>query len=470
MMEASPGSGPEEGIFQLLVPSSDTASSEAAMIDVAGQRWQVVHHGAVPFPAHAPDYICVSFSWAGGRTPNPFDPERPMSSRVLPALTAAIAALRPPAIWLDAACIPSLEPARSLCLRSMGAIYAAASGVLAVLSPSASVLLDKVRREEAVGAEELLLLEADDWVSRAWTYQEMVNSKIISFAAESDTGDPVSGHKLLNAVGHAIAQYRKAEQVDPYEFHEQHPRVDALETLIDDWLRADFAQRSAYRIMNAMAGRTALYPDDYFYAMIGAISTSPSVDPNDAALSPAEYFMRACEQKGDFSFIYSSAPRASGDAGGWRPRPGPLPPVVPWPSVGERQAGELHSASLHLHNMASVTLGQLDGAAKMFVQDWLKTVRSPLPPDIGDAVRETLYRAGFTGCHECLETICGLFFPQHPLVDAGNCLVFVATDIFFNFGAPGLLLDSAESGATRLRDVGVFVGRVPKTRETVIIE
>jgi heterokaryon incompatibility protein (HET) len=470
MTVASRSSGPEEGVFRLLVPPSDTVSSEAALIDVAGQRWQVVDHGAVPFPARAPEYTCVSYSWAGGRTPNPFDPERPMSSRALPALETAIAALRPPppAIWLDAACMPTQEPARSLCLRSMGAIYAAASGVLAVLSPSASALLDKIRREEAVGSDELRLLEADDWVSRAWTYQEMVNCKIISFVAEGDASDRVSGSRLLNAVGHAIAQRRKAEQVDAYEFRTQHRNLDGLETLIDDWLRADYAERSAYQIMNAMVGRAAVYPD-YFNAMVGAITSAPSADRNDAALSPPEYFMRVCEQKGDFSFIYSSAPRASGDAGGWRPRPGPLPPIVPLPSVGEQQTGELHPASLRLHNMASAALGQLDGAARTFVRDWLKTVRSPLPPDIGDAVRETLYRAGFTGCGECLETMCGLFFPQHRLGDAGNCVVFVATDIFFNFGAPGLLLDPAESGTARLRDVGVFVGPFPNTRETVIV-
>ncbi len=274
---------------------------------------------------------------------------------------------------------------------------------------------------------------------------------------------------LTNAVGHAIMQYRKAGQVDAYEFRKRYPHLDAFETLIDDWLRADYSKRSAYQIMSAMAGRTAVYRDDYFYAMIGAITSDPSADPNGAALSPPEYFMRVCEQKGDFSFIYSSAPRASGDAGGWRPSSGSLLPIVPWPSVGERQRGELHLASLRLHNMTSVALGQLEGAARTFVHDWLKTVRSPLPPNIGDAVRETLYRAGFTGCGEYLETRCGLFFPQHPLVEAGNCVVFVATDIFFNFGAPGLLLDPAESGTARLRDVGVFVGLVPETRETVII-
>ena len=323
--------------------------------------------------------------------------------------------------------------------------------------------LDKVRREEAVGSEELRLLEADDWVSRAWTYQEMVNSKIISFIAEGKSGDPVTGYKLLNAVGHAIMEYCKAEQVDAYEFRKRYPHLDALETLIDDWLRADYSKRSAYQIMSAMVDRTAGDRDDYFYAMIGAITSDPSADPNDVALSSPEYFMRVCEQKGDFSFIYSSAPRASGDAGGWRPRPGSLLPIVPWPSVGERQTGGLHLASLRLHNMTRVALGQLEEAAQTFVHDWLKTVRSPLPPNIRDAVRETLYRAGFTGCGEYLETRCGLFFPQNPMVEAGNCVVFVATDIFFDFGAPGLLLDPAESGTAGLRGVGVFVGLVPET-------
>jgi len=231
---------------------------------------------------------------------------------------------------------------------------------------------------------------------------------------------------------------------------------------------AGYAERSAYRIMSDMAGRTAVNRDDHFYAMIGALTSDPSADPGDAAPSPPEYFMRACERKGDFSFVYSSAPR---DAGGWRPRPGPLPPVVPWPNAGERQTGELRGASLRLHNMANVALGQPDDAARTFVEDWLKkTVRSPLPPALADAARETLRRAGFTGCGEWLGTTRGLFFPQYPPGDAGDCVVSVATDVFFNFGAPALLLDPAGSGAARLRDVGVFVGPAPETKETVTVE
>jgi hypothetical protein len=119
--------------------------------------------------------------------------------------------------------------------------------------------------------------------------------------------------------------------------------------------------------------------------------------------------------------------------------------------------------------MARVTSGQLGEKARIFIADWLEeTVWSPLPSQMGDAVRETLCRAGFTGCGEYVEIVDGPFFPQHSLTDASDSEVFVATDISFNFGAPGLLIDDAELGMAQFRDVGVFVGRVPEARETII--
>ena len=133
------------------------------------------------------------------------------------------------------------------------------------------------------------------------------------------------------------------------------------------------------------------------------------------------------------------------------------------------QTGKSHLALLHLHNMARLAFGQLDENARTFITDWLrKTVRSPLPSQVGDAVRETLRRAGFTGCGEYLETVHGLFFPQNLRANVSDSAVFVATDIFFNFGAPGVLLDGAGSAIVRFRDVGVFVGKVPPERQTVI--
>jgi hypothetical protein len=104
-------------------------------------------------------------------------------------------------------------------------------------------------------------------------------------------------------LGPTLTEYRRAELVDAYEFRRRYPSLDTLETLIDDWLRADYMERSAYQIMTAMAGRTAVCPDDQLYAMIGAITSAPSGDLNDLALDPPDYFMQVCERKGDFSFM-----------------------------------------------------------------------------------------------------------------------------------------------------------------------
>src|SRR5262249_2498035 len=133
------------------------------------------------------------------------------------------------------------------------------------------------------------------------------------------------------------------------------------------------------------------------------------------------------------------------------------------------QGGERRNRTLHLHNMARLEPGPLDGAARTYIEAWLKTVHGPLPPDVRDAVRETLMRAGFGGCGECLEMRSGLFLPRQPLAECSIPEAFAATEVVFRFGAPGLLLDPAGRGGARFRDVGVFVGNHPPGRETVII-
>jgi len=78
-----------------------------------------------------------------------------------------------------------------------------------------------------------------------------------------------------------------------------------------------------------MDRRTSERKEDYFNALIGAITAEPLRDPSATALHPAEYFMRLCEEKGDFSFIYSSAPRSNAPGRSWRPLAGPIPAIQP---------------------------------------------------------------------------------------------------------------------------------------------
>jgi hypothetical protein len=410
-----------------------------------------------------------------------------MSIRALPALKAAFAALaafeaalapfeatpdemRLRAVWLDAACVPPpRDPDYKLCLRNMGAIYAAARAVLAVMSPETSGSLDKVRRGEAIGPEDLEQLEKDEWVRRVWTYQEIANSRMISFIAEGETDAPVEGVRLQNALGEAIERFCKVRQIDAYTFEAKHPYLGAFGTLLEDYMMGQHGQRSAYQIICAMEGRMAEVPATRYYAMIGAITSDPAADPVGEALNPVEAVMRTCEAKGDFSFIYTSDPREPGDASGWRPQPEGLNPILRWSSSGARQGGERRDGALHLHNMARLEPKPLDSAARASIEAWLRTVHGRRPPDLRDAVRETLKRAGFTGCGECLETRSGLFFPLQPMAEGSTAEAFAATEVFFRFGAPGLLLDRAGQDLARFRDVGVFVGDLPPGRETVII-
>jgi hypothetical protein len=91
----------------------------------------------------------------------------------------------------------------------MGAIYTASSRVAAVLSSSCSVVLEQIRERGCVDPGTLLVLDDDDWVTRAWTYQEMVNGKDIQFIAERNSGVAVGAQEFLNSIGEAIEGSRR---------------------------------------------------------------------------------------------------------------------------------------------------------------------------------------------------------------------------------------------------------------------
>src|SRR5439155_12836775 len=212
----------------------------------------------------------------------------------------------------------------------------------------------EVARTEVLDEAGLLMLEKDEWVSRAWTYQEIVNSKSFLFAAEGGSV-AFSGSEFLNRIGFALSEYKKRHSFDSFTHRTLHPRLDSLEDTIADWMTANYEKRTAYQAMSCMDRRTSETKDDYFNALIGAITAEPLRDSSATALHPAEYFMRVCEEKGDFSFIYSSAARSNAPGRSWRPLAGPIPAIQPWHSSGDGQSGHLHPGYLRLDNMCRLT-------------------------------------------------------------------------------------------------------------------
>lgn len=466
---SSPARNPASVIFRLLVPSNSPAPAGQPSIEVGGRRWILTESADVPLGEGALEYTCLSYAWGSAKTAHPFDAAETMSARTLAVIETAIQIRCPAALWVDALCVPFDEPARSTCLSQMGAIYAQASQVVVVLSELCAVLLAQIRESGKVDTASLLTLEGDDWVSRVWTYQELVNNNKIFFVAEGRSDAWAEVEEFLRNVAYAIDEYKKAQGYDTFKFRSLNPRLDSLEDLIADWKMEDYPGRSAYQVMSGMEQRESAQPEDYFYAMVGAISASPADVAVLPSVHPAEYFMRICEAKGDYSFIYTAASRSKAPGKRWRPLAADrFQAIFAWHSYGEGQSGRVYSTHIQLDGMWRVMPGAITSTAKTFVRKWLQgggTDRST--EDMPARILRRLRLAGFSGCGEYLETEHGYMFPHSPLTQRDGVFAAVATGVRMVHGSPGLLLKLNRSDIHECCDVGFFVGQVPKSGESV---
>ncbi len=480
-----------ESIFRLLVPATVHTPPEKPSVELCGRRWVLAEFARI---TDAPPYTCISYSWGSGKVKNVFEDGQWMSYRTISAIETTIKASQAPdhwnfalmcsprneqkeavklekaleashAIWVDALCVPSHEPARSACLRNMGAIYSSAVQVFAVLSESCAKLLQHTHSTGHVNPEDYFILENDDWITRAWTYQEMANSKRTLFVARGDGSVLFLAQDFLNAILTDTTDYADTQGFDRSELAIRFPRMDSLQVMMADHQIAEYEGRSAYQVMSAMQPRFAEREEDRIYAMIGAITVSQSDSVNAAPLHPAEYFMQVCEAKGDYSFIYCIAPRSNEPGKRWRPNAGAIPPILSGVLVGSSgQTGSPKPTHLQLDNMCRL----LPGAVNM---DELKSVKAIdinlTSTDNAKAILARLRQKGFSGCGEYVELANGYFFPQSAFTLSDDIFVAVSPDMNWTNGAAGLLLRSTSSGINDFCDVGVFVGRLPKGGESI---
>ena len=491
-----------ECIFRLLQPANNLTPPDAPSIELCGSRWVLNEYAQLP---HGLAYTCISYVWEQEKTENLFSDGQLMSARTIPVIEATIKASRLPknwtdvqfnsdlqkdavakaealnathAFWIDAICIPTQDAAQTSSLRSMGAIYSSAWQVFVVLSASSAAVLHQIRDTGRLDSGALFILERDDWITRSWTYQEIVNSRTLYFIVEDDESPIVSGVDFLNAVLTATDDYRSTHGIDSLAWGKQHAKLDSLECLIADYKIAQYAERSAYQVMSAMHARVSERVDDHFYAMIGAITIS-SLDIQDNEFhSPSEYFMRTCEEKGDYSFLYNTAPRNETYGRRWRPIEGKFPPVLPELLIfGNRQSGNIKPTHIQLENMCRLAPGTISA-------DGLKATTAHLamvhrhrpkgnnyssPSDVAEAIIELLRTRGFSGCGEYLELENGFFFSQSKPARSDEVFVAISLDVHWQGGGPGMLLRKNATGINDFCDVGAFIGRIPKNGESISV-
>jgi hypothetical protein len=347
---------------------------------------------------------------------------------------------------------------RAATLESMGFIYSQANEVIVVLTAQALPAIEQIRHRSQLLATHLDILEKEDWVTRAWTYQEAVNAKRLSITCENAPhGIIVDCSELLSYMGHALILLSPEERA-------AYPRLDGFEDVMSDWYVAGYLERSALQVMSVMDNRTQTRPEDHFYAMIGALS-------NEAAkparlVSPCEAFMSLCERVGDYSFIFSSTKRDTTPGRRWRPAGDPkLPAIIRLSSWGTGLRGRVEEGCVKLENVIALKPSPAQPQVEVFVTEFVAGFR----PDgayagleIGEAAFKVLQELGFSGASEYVTTEPGVFFPQKQLPGLDGAEIFVAAGIRWSLGAPAIARYTVGSGSDGVwhYEPGVFVGKM----------
>ncbi|KAI9654341.1 MAG: hypothetical protein M1821_006657 [Bathelium mastoideum] len=383
-----------------------------------------------------------------------------ISENTLPALSAAMHNSDTKAFWIDAFCIPTTQPARRNTLASMGFIYSQAKEVRVALSKDSFRAIQQLSTSDILDEVGLATLEQDKWVQSVWTYQEVVNSRLLVFVSPDAPGARLDGAQLLNGIGYTLQKYKEKAALDTLSILEKYPSLDALEELIADWMIADYTDRSALAVMSNMDRRVWTDDQNYFFSMIGAV-TSKQYRRRDIQEVPlSEIFMTICEEKDDFSFIFSSSSRSTDPARRWRPQNGLLPAILQWHSFGESQPGELHEdGSLWLNHIMKLQESPIGEKARSHIAEWLRhgNLGEADEAIIAKRMYAVLIRMGFTGREEFISLSEGLFYPQTILPSEGDVTIIVCTAICWTFGAPGL---AQISNGTMTYVPGVFAGLV----------
>ncbi|XTI88882.1 hypothetical protein V2W45_1398795 [Cenococcum geophilum] len=444
-------------LLYLLVPDLEAKSSS---FEFEGYHWALEPHDLEADDVMEPVFTCISYSWGPGREPSPLRINFDISDRTLPALATAIKH-RPSCkrVWIDALSVPEEPQERARCLGSMGYIYSLAEEVLVVLSSGAQTALEQMSKSHRIDHDSLHNLEKEDWISRAWTYQEAVNSKELYITCEGPHGALVAGDHFMNCVGYTLSRLEGSN----FDKEQQFPRLSAFQDLIGDYAIAGYEERSALQVMSNMDKRTSSRPGDHFYAMIGAISTT--VADFSGTIDPCEAFMVLCESKGDYSFIYSAAKRDPAFMRRWRPVAGDLPSILPWPGWGAGQPGHKEGSALYLDFMMTFQRSPIEEDGERFVRERIKPTNTQLQLPLHHLAYTFLQTMGFRGSSEYVSTAKGYFFPLEPM-KSDDVVVLVATKVRWAFGAPGLaFIDELNE---RVYIPGAFVGCIDEKDSTSV--
>jgi len=465
--------------FKLLISATETSLSNTKTIKLGEKTWELVSFECL---SDAPPYTCISYSWGTVRTVNPLNNKYQISNRTIPSIETVVNSLESSecqsselrslfhsetkhaerlalahkasdAIWIDGLCIPQEQSAYDNCIQNIGEIYKESTQVFVVLSNNCLETVKKIHNKESLIFNDYLALGSDDWMDRVWTYQEVVNSKMMFLIAEGKEKTFISELTLLNALMTDEKAYSSIDDLDMYQ------KLERMQLLIAS---QQMYGNSALQAMTAMNRRLATYPEDSINAMISVVSDEITSLDGRHLIAPVEYFMRLCEENNDYSFIFSTNQRSEVLGRTWRPIGDKITPIISDILVeGNGLSGSLKSTHLQMNNMCRMHPWKSNSVIYA-IENFLNT-------DFPEELLKKLREHKFTGCGMCIKLEYGYFFTQSPHKRSKNLFVAVPHDVKFHQGAPALLLRSNDTDINEFCDVGIFIGKAPISSETINI-
>jgi hypothetical protein len=382
----------------------------------------------------------------------------------------------------------------------MGFIYSTAISVIIVLQRPIWEIIESASAKvspRALSYKEMQILEQDSWISRVWTYQELVNSCAAFFTTleSAAQGHAIEAQRFFNCVGFLDQWKRvtgKGESAALEEFH----NLSTLEDTLADRQMGNYLDRAALRVLSNMALRKfdPQFPQNRLLACLGALTQDASWGPPSTTLAElAEKLMSICESNGDYSFIYTSDIRNHTPGMRWRPSllqlrsngPMHLIPVANWHTWGT-QNGHRDVRGFWLDNMVLLKPAEtIDEEAEKRLERFVYGFEDPEQPDtiiggvfrrrecedkgLSQAVLKFLRMIGFKGDGEPQVCKTGLFFSQFSLNGRDSVEVYAASGIRWMFGSPGLA--RWKEGGEIMYCAGVFTGTVKiEVAESLLIE
>jgi len=384
----------------------------------------------------------------------------------------------------------------------MGFIYSAAISVIIVLQQSIWNIIESVSSEvspRALTYEEMQILEKDTWISRVWTYQELVNDRNAFFStlAPVAQGHAIHAEKFFDCVGFSLSQWKRTRGKGHSEVLKEFRNLNTLEDTLADRQMGVYLDRVALKVVSNMALRSfdPEYPQNRLLACMGTLTQEVSWGPPSATLGElAEKMMSICESNNDYSFIYTSDIRDHTPGMRWRPsplqpssnEPVHLVPVVNWNNIWGTQNGQRDARGFWLDKMVLLNPAEtIDEKSKEGLERLLFGYKDLKEPDkitgwvfrrqdceneeLSQVVLKYLQMIGFKGEREPQVCESGLFFSQSILSGRDSVEMYATAGIQWVWGSPGLA--RWKEGGEIMYCAGVFMGVVKtEAAESLLVE